>query len=137
MPAPPQIDIVAPKRVPFDETIDDERGDYTGATFAMQIRAEPGDTGAPVLTLGNYISGQGILATYEEIPDPSDPTGVDLIWASRVRIRILEATLEAIGLSADTADDLRLYYDLHVTPIDITKFIMCRGRFTISPGVTL
>jgi hypothetical protein len=137
MAAPPRLDLTAPKRVPFDETIDDERGDYSAATFAMHIRQEAGDTGSALVALTNYAGTAGISATYEQIEDPNYPSGDVLIWVSRVRIRILEATLEALSLAADTSKALPLAYDLHVTPPGAPKFVMCQGAFLIPPGVTI
>ena len=136
MAAPPSISLFAEKRVPFDETIADMRDDWTGATPLMEIRAEPGDSGAALVSLGASTAGsQGIALSYDaDYPDPDgDP---DLIGATLINILIDEATLEGLAYSADSSERLALYYDLHLTPSGGKKFVACAGSFTIDPGVT-
>lgn len=138
MAAPPQIDIVAPKRVPFDDTIARMWEDYSGATPLMEIRSEPGVSGDPVVSLGLSSAGsQGLIVTYDaDFPDPDDPES-GTAGASLVRIIINETTLEGLEYGADREDRVVLYYDIHLTPTSGKKFVFCAGRFIVDPGVTV
>lgn len=132
----PQINIAAPKRVPFDDTVPDLRADYTGATPLMEIRPEPGGTGTALVSLGASVSGgQGIALTYDAGYEQVH-NGVTFTGASLIRILINETTLEGLAYGADPADPVALHYDLHLTPSGGKKFIAFAGTFTIYPGVT-
>jgi hypothetical protein len=135
MASTPQIDISAEKRVPFDDTIAEMWIDYSGATPLMEIRAEPGDSGTALVSLGASTAGsEGIAITYDA--DYPDPDGGDVTGASLIDIIINEATLEGLAYGADTAKAVPLYYDLHLTPSGGKKFVFCGGKFIINPGVT-
>lgn len=131
----PEIDIYASKRVPFDDTIPELLVDYSGATASMQVRAEPGDSGAAIITLGMSVAGsEGLTIEYDATyPDPRTD---EEVGATIVGIIIDEATLEGLSLGADTADDVTLHYDIHLTPSGGKKFVYCAGRFVVQPGVT-
>ena len=132
----PVIPLGAFKRVPFDQTIAWMLADWTGAAVAMEIRPEPGGSGAALVTLGASVSGaQGVAVTYDA--DYPDPEGVLADGATLVRIIIDEATLEGLLLGADPAADVVLHYDIHLTPVGGKKFIFSAGTFAIKPGVTL
>lgn len=135
MAAPPTLPIVVPKRVPFDDTIVFIGADYSDATFAMHVREEEGDTGTPIITLGDVSGSEGISATFDD--EYTDPETEEPVEATIFRIRILEATLEALPLGADTSEDVELVYDLHVTPAGGVKFILCEGPFLVTPGSTI
>jgi hypothetical protein len=136
MAAVPQVNIVAQKRVPFDDTIPDFRGDYSGATPLMEIRPDPGGSGDPLVSLGASTAGsEGIAITYDA-DYAFEYRGVTYTGASLVQIIIDEATLEGLSYGADPADPVVLYYDIHLTPSSATKFVMASGTFTIDPGVT-
>lgn len=132
----PQIDIIAPKRVPFDNNIVEMGVDYSGATAAMEIRAAPGDQGAPLVSLGMSSSGgQGLTIDFDDAwPDPVDDEPAD---ATIVGIIINETTLEGLAYGADPEADVTLFYDIHIDPAGGKKFMFARGRFVVSPGVTL
>ena len=132
----PQINILAPKRVPFDDTIPMMAVDYSGATPLMEIRAEPGDTGSALVSLGLSTSGsEGITVTYDS--GYPDPDGLLPDGATVVRIIINETTLESLAYGADPAEDVELFYDIHLAPSGGKKFVFCGGSFTVTPGVTL
>ena len=132
----PQINIVAPKRVPFDDTIPAMVVNYDGAAPLMEIRAEPGAPGDPIVTLGASTSaGEGMTVTYDA--NYPDPDGVLPDGATIVRIIINETTLEGLEYGADPSQPVELYYDIHLTPSGGKKFIFCGGKFTVTPGVTL
>jgi hypothetical protein len=134
--AAPQLDIGAFKRVPFDYSIAIMGVDYTGASLAMQIRTEPGNTGTPLVDLASASPpSQGLSVTYDA--DYPDPDGKLPDGASLIRIIISEATLEGLPAASDTTKPLELFYDIHVTPSGGTKGVFCGGRFVINPGVTV
>lgn len=136
MTAPVEINIAAEKRVPFDDSIAEMGADYSGATPAMEIRAEPGDQGTALVSLGASSSGsEGIVVTYDS--DYPDPEGVLPDGATLVRIIINETTLEGLDYGGDPAEPVTLYYDIHLTPSGGKKFVFSQGKFIINPGVTL
>jgi hypothetical protein len=136
MASAPEINIVAYKRVPFDDTIPDFRGDYTGATALMEVRPEPGADGTPVLSLSTALaSGQGIVITYDD-EYVTEHQGETFTGASLVQILINEATLEALDYAASPDEPATYHYDMHITPSGGTKFVAYRGTFTINPGAT-
>ncbi|UAB76947.1 hypothetical protein INR77_08810 [Erythrobacter sp. SCSIO 43205] len=134
--ATPTINLSADKRVPFDKTIAKMGVDYSGATMLCHIRNEPGDTGTPLVTLSNAAPpSEGLSVTYDA--SYPDPEGVLVDGASKVRMIVSEATLEALDTASPTSNALVLYYDIHLTPSGGTKFVFCSGKFTINPGVTV
>lgn len=136
MAALPNVPIIAPKRVPYDDVIPKMGVDYTGYTPLMHVRLEPGQTGTPLITLGASTAGsQGIAISYDA--DYPDPFGELSDGATIVQIIIDEATLEALALNTPASTPLVLYYDIHLTPSAGKKFIYCEGTFTIPPGVTV
>ncbi len=115
MASAPEINIVADKRVPFDDTIPEMAIDYSGATALMEVRAEPGDTGDAVLSLSTALaSGEGIAISYDA--GYADPEEVDPPGATIVQLLINETTLEGLELAADPDKDATYYYDIHLTP---------------------
>ena len=117
------------KRTPFVESIAFTGLDFTGATFLMHFRNQPGDTGTPVISLANAVAGsQGLsvaVATSGGVP------------TSTLTIRIDEATMEGLPFAAPTSEYLILHYDLHITPSGGTKRVWLRGLFYVDPGVTI
>lgn len=135
MAAVPRIDIVASKRVPFDDVVPDMRGNWAGATPLMEIRVEPGDGGTAPVQLGASVSGgEGIAITYDAAYP--DPDGEEFIGASLIRIIVNETTLEGLAYGADASKPVALNYDLHLTPSGGKKFVAFGGAFIIEPGVT-
>jgi hypothetical protein len=136
MASAPVINIVADKRVPFDETIPDFRSDYSGASALMEIRPEPGSSGTPVILLSTTLSsGEGIVISYDS-GYAFEYLGTAYTGASLIQILINETTLEGIDYAASPDERAVYYYDLHITPSGGKKFVACRGTFTIDPGVT-
>lgn len=133
-----QLDIPAFKRVPFDDDVAIIGENLTGATFAMHIRAHPGDTGTVLVSLANAAApSQGISVAYNAAYQYQD--GAELITApaSLIRICIAEATLEALSLGTPYDEPVELFYDLHTTPSGGTKRVQFGGRFILKPGVTI
>ena len=134
------VPISAFKRVPFGGATGN--GDiavigvnWSAATFRMEVRNLPGDSGTALVTLTNASAGsQGISATYDAkypLPDGRGTAPTTII-----RIQIDEATLEALALATPANEPLALHYDLHATPSGEPKRVVCFGTFTIKPGVT-
>ena len=132
-----KIDItVISKRVPWIDDLAVEGADYSSATFKMEIRQKPGDSGSPIVTLGNAAAGsEGISCTYNTAY--VDPETGETYPASVILFQINEATMEGLGLGNPTASAVECSYDLHVTPSGGSKFVLCYGAFNYSPGVTL
>lgn len=135
-------DIVAWRRVPWggaggDADIVLLGLDWSAATFAMQIRAAPGDTGTPLVSLTNASAGsQGISATYDA--GYLHPITGDAVGASIIRPQIDEATMEGLPVNADDpSQPVVLWWDMHVTPSLIPKLLFSCGKFTVNPGVTI
>lgn len=132
------LDIPAFKRVPFDDDVAIIGENLTGATFAMHIRAHPGDTGTALVSLANASApSQGLSVIYNPAYQYMD--GVELITApaSQIRICIDEATLEGLSLGTPYDEPVELYYDLHTTPSGGTKRVQFGGQFILKPGVTI
>lgn len=139
----PTIDLTAYKRVPFiDEdgaTIVFAGENFVGGTYLMHIRANPGDTGTPILSLSGASAGtQGISVTYDAEYLYVDENGAEQTGpASLVLIQINETTLEGLSLGTPTDKPVTLYYDLHITPSGAPKRVASQGKFIIKPGVTI
>jgi hypothetical protein len=128
--------VVRSKRVPWVEDLPVEGPDYSAGTFLMEIRSEPGDTGAPLVSLGNAAAGsEGISCAYDAAyPDPENAG--ETLAASVFLFQIDEATMAGLSTGGRTSDPVLAYYDLHVTPSGGVKFVLCYGSFTYYPGVT-
>jgi hypothetical protein len=126
---PARGDLTAYRWAPFDETIPFEGVDFTGGTFAMEVRAYR-DSPASLLTLA-MANPQGIsvtVATSNGLP------------TSNVRIRINEATIEALlpfpASGVEPGQSVDLVYDLVITTSALGKRRWLEGAFIIQPGVT-
>lgn len=136
-----ELDIlVRSKRVPWGGTTSEADivvlgMDYSGATFAMEIRNTPGDSGTALVSLTNASPGaQGISATYD--PDYVHPlTGVE-VGATTIRPQINETTMEGLVTATPGDAPVDAHYDLHLTPEGGAKLLYLYGRFSYAPGVT-
>lgn len=132
------LDIEAFKRVPFDDDVAIIGEDLSSASFLMHIRAQAGDTGTPLVSLGNASPPtQGVSATYSPTYQYQDGAETITAPASLIRIIIAEATLEALALGTPYDEPVDLFYDLHVTPAGGTKRVQFGGKFILNPGVTI
>lgn len=118
--------------------------DWSAATFAMQVRVAQGDAGTPLASLANAAANyEGLSATYDPgyvypATGPAVALRGTVVGATTIRPQINQATLEAIPLAADDpAAALTLWYDLHVTPVNMPKRQFTYGIFTLNPGVTI
>jgi len=133
-----ELDIPAFKRVPFDDDVVVIGENLTGATFLMHIRAHRGDTGTALVSLGNASPPtQGVSVTYDAAYQYQDGNELISAPASKIRICIDEATLEALSLGTPYDEPVELFYDLHTTPSGGTKRVQFGGKFIIKPGVTI
>jgi hypothetical protein len=110
--------------------------DWSGASFAMEVRPEPGGSGGALVDLSTAAAGsQGISAIWDAAYVHPD-TGL-VVGATVIRIQIDETTLEAVDWGAnDPSEPLDLVYDLTVTPLGLPKFVFLFGKFRLYPGVT-
>jgi len=130
---PGTLNLTAYRNVPFLEAIRFVGFDFTGGTFALQVRLLPGTAGSALIGLTNATAGtQGLsVAVTEE-------SSVDV---STLTIQIDEATIDALlpastnGQKAGT--DVVLYYDLIITATGLAKSRWLEGTFTIAEGVTV
>lgn len=130
---PGTLNLTAYRNVPFLEAIRFVGFDFTGGTFALQVRLLPGTAGSALIGLTNQTAGtQGLSVVVTE------ESSVDV---STLTIQIDEATIDALlpastnGQKAGT--DVVLYYDLIITATGLTKSRWLEGTFTIAEGVTV
>lgn len=110
--------------------------DWSDARFKMHVRPSRGNTGTPLISLINAAAGsQGISASYAA--SLVHPKTRDLLGGTIIRPQIDKATLEALAYADDPADDRVLFYDLHITLPGAPRRVLCGGRFTVKPGVTV
>jgi hypothetical protein len=122
------------RNAPFVETIAEfEAIDFTGATFAMQVRDYRDAEGAALIDLAGATAGtQGISCAVT--------TDGDGVPTSFVTVQIDKATIDATrpwpanGQKANT--DVKLFYDLKITGGGYPETRWLQGLFTIEAGVT-
>lgn len=119
--------------VPFVYDIDIVGIDLTDAEFAMQVHdtkdRTSGTPRASLTTVTTDIEGVRLTSTVT----------ADSVTTSSIRIRIDEATMEAMDVANDAAangTDGIAYWDMHITPDGGTKFLAFEGKFKVKAGVT-
>jgi hypothetical protein len=126
---------VMSKRVPFLGSLAIEGANLTTATFKMEIRNNPGDTGTALVTLNGASAGiEGISCTYDAAY--ADPETGETFAASVILIQINETTMEGLSTGTPVDEPVEVHYDLHITPSGGLKFLAAYGTFTYAPGVT-
>lgn len=130
---PGTLNLTAYRNVGYLEAIRFSGLDFTGGTFALQVRLLPGTAGAALIGLTNQTAGtQGLSVAV------TTESGVTI---STLTIQIDEATIDALlpastnGQKAGT--DVVLYYDLIITATGLAKSRWLEGSFTIAEGVTV
>ena len=94
--------------------------DFTGAVAKMQVRDRK--------------NGGSIQA---DIVPTVTVTTVSGVVQSKIEWTIGESTMEAmISDSGSPEADVKLYYDVHLTPSGGDKFVLVEGKFTVVAGVT-
>jgi hypothetical protein len=127
------LDIVVYRNTPFVDDIRFVGLDFTGATFALQVRLLPGTAGSALIGLTNQAAGsQGLSVVV---------TTEAAVSVSTLKIQIDEATIDTLlpassnGQKAGT--DVSLFYDLIITGGGLPKTRWLEGRFIIAEGVTV
>lgn len=125
--------LTAGRWVPFVYDIDIVGIYLTGAAFAAQVHdtldRTAGTPRASLTTQTTDIEGvrlTGVVTT-------------DGVPTSSIRIRINEATMEAMDVANDAAangTDGVAYWDIHITPSGGDKFLAFAGKFIVRAGVT-
>lgn len=111
------------------------RQDLSAATFKMEMRLDPGDTGTALATLNSAAAGsEGVSATYSAGYVHPDTGAV--VGATTIRPQINETTMEALATATPTKNAVEAHYDIHMT-LSGVKRLFAFGRFTYHPGVTL
>ena len=124
-----RYDIVTERWAFFSDTFDFEGFDFTGATFALQVRLYRDAPGDPLISLVDAAEGnQGLYLSMDTI---------DGIPWSYVRITINEGTLNDTLLNQGKAGtDVVLVYDLVMTASGSAKTRLVEGNFIIKAGAT-
>ena len=131
---PGTLNLRAHRWTPFVFVIDFPGFDFTGASFAMQVRGYRDAPGTALISLTTQASpsAEGIsvaVATSEGVP------------TSSVQIRINETTLEGLlplsssGRPAEDPD-VPLVWDMHITPAGGSKARWLEGALILVAGVT-
>jgi hypothetical protein len=130
---PGTLNLIAYRNVPFLEEIEFSGLNFTGGTFALQVRRLPGTAGSALIDLTNQTAGtQGLSVAVAVV------AGVNV---STLTINISESTIDALlpastnGQKAGT--DVTLFYDLIMTGGGLGKTRWLEGSFTIAEGVTV
>lgn len=157
---PAEIDIIADRRVPYEDTFAFLGSDYTGSTFKMQVRQVKDTIGTAQLTgvspteivifyggtdtVANHVAagrvpGSGDDNIYETINPATD---VNYVAGDSLALTILDIGFDTPGLSAlpfpdEGGDDWEGWYDLIRTPVSGNREIVMRGTFTLRAGVTI
>lgn len=130
---PGTVPITVYRNTPFADSVRFVGLDFTGATFAMQVRLQKAAEGDPLIDLAGATAGSEGLSVIVAEED-----GVDV---STVTIQIDEATIDAClpwpanGQKAGT--DVELFYDLVITGGGLPKTRWIEGAFIIREGVTV
>lgn len=140
--------LTAGRYVPFVYDIDMVGLDLTGATFASEVRDRKngGNVRATLATVASEIEGIRLLEV--ATADADDVTayaaeGITIALGTsitRIRIRIAEATMEAMDLAEDNGtpgEDASAFWDMHITPSGGDKYLAFAGRFYIIAGATI
>lgn len=126
---PGRLDLSANRWTPFIYLIAFEGYDFTGATFAMQVRLYRDAAGSPLIDLSNAASNAQGLSV--------DVATLDDVVTSTVQIRINETTLEGLLLNqGKPGADVVLVYDMHITGGGLEKTRWIEGSFIIRAGAT-
>lgn len=153
MEKPGPKDIHADRHVPCFRRLGFIGFDFTGASFAAQVRLKPETAGAALIDLSTTASptAQGLRLDYasEDTVEnhiiagrlssiPRDLTLATPVFLSIVAIQILEATMEGLPAApaTDPSRDIVLAWDLHITPSGGIKDKYVGGDFIVRAGVT-
>jgi hypothetical protein len=115
---------------PFIRTLSFRGIDLTGATLRAQVRSTRDVVASPLVDLQTVGSAntEGLRLLSAGL--------VDGVMTSVIYMRINEATMEGLPAAAEPGDDLRLWWDMHITPAGGVKQRYLWGEFILLAGVT-
>lgn len=146
-------DVFGDRNIDFNETIPIVGRDFSGATFASQVRLTPDAPGSPLITLAvsltyggsdtveNHIAAGRINAGIKDYVNPN--TGAkyadgDTVPLSLITLHADHSDMIAPGVPAasETGDDVTLAYDVLITPSGGSQDKWVAGKFTVRGTVT-
>lgn len=129
MQRPGRLPLEGDRWTAFVRTLTFQGADWTGATFAMQVRDRK-DGGFLRADLGTVASAsaEGVRLISAGL--------VDGVMTSVVGIRINETTMEDIDAATEAGEDADIWWDMHITPSGGVKQKYLYGPFKIRAGVT-
>lgn len=132
-------DLAANRWEPFVNVFRFEGRDFTGATFAAEVRdRKDGGFARASLATVSSVGAEGIklVSVATEAIDFGGETGVLDVPVSTLSLRINEATMEAMAVAREAGDDGTIWWDMQVTPAGGVKYRALEGIFTVRAGVT-
>ena len=124
-----QLDLPGDSRTPLRIEFELFDLDMTGATLAGQVRASANQaSGSPLLALS---FSTPVVTTESFKIDGVTKTGP----VSRFICAANEAQMEALPISGNPDQAIRLPYDIHAT-VNTVKRTLCYGNLVVRPGVT-
>jgi hypothetical protein len=148
---PIRWDLFGDRGVPFSDTLPIIGQDFTGATFAAQVRAVPDASGSPIKTLtvsltyggsdtvANHIAAGRIGRNIYDYVNPSTGSGYvasDTIALSMINVAVADMST-GIQAASPTGADVVLAWDMLIDPSGAApndKWIF--GSFTVRGTVT-
>ena len=148
---PARIDIRADRWVACIRQIPFVNADFTGATFASQVRLYGDASGSPLVDLLTVTlsTAEGVRLVYSgsdtvanhiaagrlsEVPAGYATT--DSVALSVVGIRVNETTMEGLPFPQERGTTAEFVWDLHITPTGGIKDKYAGGAFTVEAGAT-
>jgi hypothetical protein len=154
MPSPAEIDITADRQVPFFEHYAFLERDFTGSSFAGQLRGVKDTTGSPLidfspgivldysgsLSVAGHIAAGRLTAEIYDLVNPA--TGVNYVAGDSLLLSWLRVSLDVPSIAfvpfpPELGDDAVAYYDIIRTPPASGDEIVMRGKFIVRAGVTI
>lgn len=117
---PAKIDLYADRYTPFYLPLQIVGADLTGAVFKGQVRDAKN---------GGAVRAECQIAL-------TDVQVLGGIAYSTLEMTIGEVVMEAMPLSPALEDDIRLYWDMHISPPLGVKQVYFAGEFIVRGGVT-
>lgn len=154
---PAQIDIIADRRVDYSDELAFLGVDYTGSTFAMQVRATKDTAGTPLLdlssgtgnfsifyaatdTIANHILAGALTSDIYAVKNPA--TGQPYVAGDSETVTIVHfgigfAALATLPWGDERGDDWQGWFDIIRDPPSGSNEIIVRGEFIVRAGVTI
>lgn len=110
-------DLTQPRETPFSHTLVFQDEDLTAASFAGEIKAQPGQTSAALASMS--------------FGTPALADGNTTVVAT-----IAQSTINALPEKTENADPIELAYDIYVTPSGGSRELVMAGIFKVNAGVS-